>query len=205
MSASAGIAVSASIDWTIGPATIPCSRGTRIYCLGTGVTRTLTIPEVDGRIAWISSGKAQGNAGQAALHGLCEDDVLAEPGRLNGVAQALIAIQGTTAAELFDLSQATWVRPDGVVLWEKAEDMATSSPLAPIRLRLDGAPTTSMQAWTGAANQSMMPGLDDNCGNWQLTNSKANIGQPSSVGNLFFKLPQKQDCDTALPVYCLED
>ncbi len=197
-----GAAVSAGNEWTAGVLSRSCNAMTRIYCFGTNFQTALELPQVEGRLAWVSSGITNGLSGIAQLNRKCTSD--ADLASLDGDYAAFVATDGNAAAAQFNIENATWVRPDGVVIWAKASDIGSSSPLAPIRLGLDGEVTDFTLVWTGAKNPGVSPAPSENCENWQATNSKGHVGQPSNVGTTFFQLPAKKNCIKEEAVYCLE-
>ncbi len=197
-----GIAVSAGNEWTSAISSRRCNEMTRIYCFGTNFQTALELPQVEGRLAWVSSDINSGDSSIAQLNRMCTGD--ADTMSLDGEFVAFVATEGSSAAAQFDTEQATWVRSDGVVVWAKASDIGSTSPLAPIRLRLDGEVTPATQVWTGARNPGVVPMPDDNCDSWLASTSKGYVGQPSAVGTSFFQLPMKKNCSMAEAVYCLE-
>lgn len=198
----AGIAVAVDGDWTQSPAsTRTCGANMRIYCLGTGFQTSLEVPPTQGRLAWISNTWLPGDASIEGMDNLCKEEGMNQG---IGSVKALIASGEESAMSRFNTGRATWVRPDGVVLWDKAEDIASRGPLAPIGLELSEERTSAQRVWTGAINASAVAIEDSNCSDWGSKMELGLFGRPTHAGVGFFG-PVPTGCEDSYPVYCLED
>lgn len=205
-----GIPSSVGGKWTaeLEVESVSCEeQDSYLYCLGVDFDAPLTMPApVQGRLAWVSSSTLAGNVGITVMDAVCS----AEATMLElGGAKAFVSTRTEAAADRFSVSGPTWVRSDGVILWETANDIRTKAPLAPILLHSDGSPVLDTNVWTGSVDlrtRSNSTG-QDNCNDWQGldNNGQGIVGISSRNGSDFFFSRKRSCTQDSLPIYCLEN
>lgn len=202
-----GIPKSIGEKWTAQLKQEPssCEDDHHLYCLGVDFNAPLTMPApASGRLAWVSTSPLNGNDGVIVMDSVCQTEA-SEFGMSS--AKAFVSTTSEAASDRFDVSGPTWVRSDGVILWEEANDIRTKSALAPIVLSIDGSPLLDSAIWTGSVDLRTRANTNgqDNCNDWATTASGQGIvGNSSRNGSEFFST-KKVACSQSLPFYCLEE
>jgi hypothetical protein len=160
------VAVAAAGDSTwYGNSTSDCEHPQRLFCFEIDRNTPLSPPIrlTGARIAFISKDVWDPSRGLADADRRCGEDAAAA--KLAGRFLALLATKSATAISRLDLTQPTWVRPDGAAIVAKASDLAAGQVLTPVVLGADGQqPPSLSDVWTGA----MTPNLpaDMSCEDW---------------------------------------
>lgn len=149
-------------QWT-GPLTVWCSMAHPIYCLGIDHDRPIPMPKVEGRIAFSTRRKFLADQGIDAADEICARE--AEEAGLEGTFKALLGTTTFSPISRFSLDGDTWVRPDGVPIWDNAADALEFPPVAPLLIDAFGEISEpGVSVWLGA------PSLDsvgtDTCEDW---------------------------------------
>lgn len=176
-----------------------------MHSLGRCSLLLLTMPApASGRLAWVSTSPLNGNDGVIVMDSVCQTEA-SEFGMSS--AKAFVSTTSEAASDRFHVSGPTWVRSDGVILWEEANDIRTKSALAPIFLRIDGSPILDSAIWTGSLDLRTRANTNgrDNCNDWTTTASDQGIVGNSSRNDSEFFGTKKVACSQSLPFYCLEE
>ena len=187
----------------------PCADRFRMYCFGVDNDSPLTnLPVAVGRKAWVSNRLLSSDARRNGMDGACAGEAIVAG--VTGPVIALVAQANESAVSRLNTNGPTWVRTDGVVLWEQAGDILTAPPLAGISVLATGvsAPedigfATAGAVWSGARSPNVA-GEGTHCFNWDTTVATgASIGDMASVGPSYF-FNSAVPCAALLPVYCFE-
>lgn len=147
----------------------PCTTARRLICLQ--IDHQNRVPEVSiaGRWAFVTSSPFPVAGGIAAADELCATEASSQG--LGGSFKALLATSTTSAIARFSLDGDTWVRMDGLPIWESARDAAEIPPLAPILFHPDGsAPLKMLSIWIGAP--SLHETGTETCNDWTSSDSE---------------------------------
>ncbi len=199
-----GLSAAADFDWTrITEAA--CSEKVHMYCFGIDNSQPIVVPPAKGRLAWLSNDEVPANTGLATMDSICQTE--AQSLGLSS-AKAFLSTTSEAAANRFDLSGPTWVRPDGVVLWESAQDVAFQSPLAPIMVKANGIPRGAL-VWTGAKNASLvsLSNGQESCRDWTsaVVTDGGNTGHAAYNGVRYFNDRGAESCSALRHLYCFEE
>lgn len=178
-----------------------CQARTPIYCLGKDHATPLPPRPVTGRRAFASSAHYAPN-GLAQADAICQGEAA---GVLTGAFKALLATTTASAISRFSTAGATWVRPDGVVLWETAAQAAANAPLlAPPVLHADQTPSGFAWRWLGAPRIDVVG--TTTCADWESSGAsvQALAVQSTAAGTL--SAAYAFNCDTGqIGLICLEE
>ncbi len=196
-----GSAAGGTFQWTAADGAT-CEQYGRLLCLGVDDAATVIITAHTGRLAFLSSETFAPGGGVARADALCqrEADDHARP----GVFQALLAVEGASAASRFTAGE-PWLRADGVAIALDTENLLAGGPLlAPITLQLDGSYHGTTGVWTGADSIAKAPVTAAHCASWTNTMGEGRYGisgQSDAQAIVSADLP----CDSSyLHLYCLE-
>jgi len=157
-------------------------------------------PEVaTGRLAFVTRGRVSGRAGLAAFDDLCSQEAAAAD--RNGVFVAAVAIGTTPASERVTVDGPTWVRADGIKLFDSVDDIRRQGTLrVPIQYTADGVDPVNTDVWTGGVdfNEPNFP----NCDDWTPgSNEDGVFGKSASLEAVAFGV---DSCAATHQVYCFE-
>jgi hypothetical protein len=194
-----------------------CSESHHLYCFGVDFDEAVdpapTNP--DGRIAFVAQSNAvRGDGcrlgqtppcGLAAFDQICADAAAGEG--LEGNFLALVATDGASAASRFDLSAGTepWVRRDGVPLFERSSDLASSSALLPVKFQVDGTLSTAPSVLTGALTAGTEGSAATTCDDWSSDEGDDAIASRPQLGDEPWFNSQQLDCNVASTVLCFQE
>ena len=196
------------IDWSF----FTCSEASaHLYCFQTDNewSDTPPLPPVYRR-AFVSQTLVYGYEGAGVMNQACYDEAVAAGlvGMDEEVFLAWVATDGTTPADMFDVSGPPWVRIDDVTLAEvDANNDGTpditdpSSYLAPLNLQTNGS-RVSGWVWTGTTGPVVPGDPSTTCTGWTDVNGTGNVGYASHVDEQFGL--GVLDCYLSAPVYCFE-
>ena len=122
---------------------------------------------------------------------------------LGGNFLAAVATGTSAPSERFDLSGSTWVRVDGVKVFEQTIDISVQTGVeqfAPVQLTADGTPTNEA-VWTGGVFGSFV----SNCLDWSTTAGDPGMCGRSSLATRFGAGQCWSPCSASLPIYCFEE
>ena len=178
-----------------------CTGKTPIYCLGKDHTTPAPLEPVAGRRAFASSAEWVPN-GLAQADAICASEAA---GVLTGTYKALLATTTASAISRFTTTGPTWVRPDGVALWETAAQAAANAPLlAPPVLHADQTPSPFAWRWLGATRIDAVGTAT--CTDW--ASSDAAVKGLAVVNNAAGKLTAEYSFNCNAPQFgliCLEE
>ena len=193
-------------SWT-GATQAGCDGITHLYCFGVDNAVLVSPSAPVGRLAFVASTMST-TGGVDTLDAACQ-------GRapVAGTFKALVASHGASAASRFDLTGATWFRPDGVQVFERASDLANPSKalLAPITVVGEGTYRQSYGVVTGAPSPIAAP--TNTCSDYTVAAGPA----PVESGRIGETLPSPgagvagwfngggQICQPLDFVYCLQN
>jgi len=183
---------------------VSCGMTSRIYCFGIDRNVSLTVPTATGRIAFLTVGNFIPDAGGlATADNLCANEA-ASAGITGRTFRALLATNTAAAVSRVSLTGPTWVRADGIALFDSPAGLMTGDMVAPLNVTA-GKSYRIIQAFAGATNVASTSGAVVNCSNWTTSAGTGNIGLPSYISGYFFYDPQQQPaCATGKPIYCFE-
>ncbi len=112
-----------------------------------------------------------------------------------------MSVGSSAPTDRFNLVGQTWVRPDGVKVFESAGDMLDYfGQIAPIQLTATGDPANET-VWTGAAG---FPATSTNCTNWTSVSEDAQYGT-SSLASVDGASTGNSACTPSRAVYCFQE
>ena len=181
-----------------------CAQTSRIYCFGIDRSVPLTVPQATGRMAFLTTANYIPDAGGlATADNLCASEA-ASAGITGRTFRALLATTTAPAVSRVSLTGATWVRTDGIALFDAPADLMTGVMVAPLNVTA-GKTYRIIQAFTGATNAASTSGSVVNCSNWTTSTGTGNVGLPSYIsGYFFYDNLQQPPCGTGKPIYCFE-
>lgn len=156
-----------------------CSAERNIYCLGIDYENPLPKQNASGRAAFVSKAFFQPDGGLAGADEICQEE--ADEAGLQGNFKALLATSTQSAISRFSLAGPTWVRTDGLPLWDTAEDAEDPSFLLPLVTDAEGDPADLgvQRVWLGAT------GLDvvgtHTCDDWSSLEATGRTRAPYDV------------------------
>jgi hypothetical protein len=200
-----GHAAAVASAWThSGNAT--CATARALFCFGVG-TSTPVVPDVTaGRYAFLSPPWAV-TGGLSGADSHCDDN----KGSLPGTYLAALATTSASAADRFDDSGATWVRPDGIALAATAAELLGGGFLeAGINMAADGSYLTvpGTYVWTGSQIDitNVPPGVADTCDDWTLTTGTGRRGESAYTGqDDLFSWAAVQACTSTYRLLCMQE
>jgi len=198
-----GTASTVTADWTwYSYSWGMCDAATRLYCLGTGSTTPLAIPDVAARVAFLST-PWQPGTGLAGADAVCQADAAAAQLANASSYRALLATTSASAASRFT-DGLPWKRVDGMLVADTALDLFAGNYRTPLSVFADGTYSTATGSgatvWLGAPKPDAVGTLT--CQDWSVSNN-GNTGQ---VVNTVHVDPTSgmQGCAAMNRVWCLE-
>jgi hypothetical protein len=203
-----GLAVDGSSSW-YSRRSDPCDPNYRahLFCFEVGRSTPLAHPTAppSARSSFVSGTLWDPSAGIPSADQICATE--ARMASKAGTFLALLASTTATATSRFDLAGQPWVRADGVLVVEKAGDLASGKLLAPILLGADGRPPTGVfGVWTGADLPGMVA-TQDNCRDWSSSSATDwAIEGATTLSGLDAFSNGKRRCDTVglTGIYCFQ-
>ena len=157
-----GYSFAGNAKWTSGGLG-QCNLESPIYCLGVDYDGGIPVAPVSGRVAFATAGRFTPDGGLTGADALCQSEAVAAS--LPGTYKALLGTTSASPISRFSTAGATWVRVDGLPVWDSAADAAAGEPpLAPFLVQADGGRATSGWAWAGS--QSLVAPGTLTCQDW---------------------------------------
>jgi hypothetical protein len=192
-------------QWTDGLVAVPCTRSLPLYCFGVDRVAPVHPAPVTTRRAFVTSSNWTSGGGLASADAECQTEADASTATAGGTYLALLGTDTASPISRFDTSGLPWQRVDGVLLVERAIDLASSNLAAPFDVTATGAHASSYVLTSAGVPDQV--GVQT-CKNWQSTNQSDvwQCGASTIVGPEFYNDPQYSggDCSTGGRLYCLE-
>ena len=199
---------SSGTSWPGGGITT-CDQARRLYCFQTDYANPVTAKRHVGPLAFFSkNGYALGSGGITALDGRCTSEA-STAGR-QGKFQALLALNGKSAAQRFSAMGPGWVRLDGVQVYPRAADLYSADFLtAAIMIDATGwRGAGSAYFWAGAPSPKFVCDAScRTCSDWTST-STSTYTRPGNFVHTdayFFGNGPHRNCGSTYRLYCLQD
>jgi hypothetical protein len=186
---------------------IPCGASYRLYCFGVDYATQMLPPTAPSGAKHIFTSQASFTPVASALaqaDAYCNSEGQSAFGNTHTFV-ALLATTNATAASRVAGSTGTWVRPDGIVVFANATDLAAQ--------KMQGAPDqyasgvfTSYPMWSGAPDIRSTGTVQSTCNNWSIGDATVGTaGSPSIAGAFFFNAwTDYFACSTANHLVCIE-
>jgi len=176
---------------------VSCGGASHVYCAGTSYTAPVTILPQQGAIAFAAPFSPV-SGGLAGADAACNT---AASGKLPGTFVALLASSSSSAASRITANPAGWVRPDGVAVAATFNDFIAGKLIAPISVDATGNPVSAREAWTGAAEVTVLG--TTTCADWTSPSMVASKGNLSADAT-FFRNGSGSSCNQNMMLYCLQ-
>ncbi len=179
-----------------------CADSAHLYCFGVDYDTPLTLPVLEGRMAWLLSQPISASTSLEGMNEAC----LAEGNDFLGVSSAIayVGIEEQSIAARLALDGERWVRPDGVLLWENAADLATQPPLAPIGVTA-GSDFVDVHVWAGVRSTAALANLVENCDDWTKRKGSGIVGLSISNGPAYLDAFSRDCSAQDVRIYCIEN
>jgi hypothetical protein len=176
----------------------PCSETLPLLCVETDLDVAVLPAQASGARIWISKTPLDPRAGIAAADTLCRDD------RPPGVTNARAMLGTTTQTPGSVLSpQATYVRPDGIVIGT-GQDILDGTQASAIWVKSDGSSYLGTLVWSGSnAIDSVSSSMGLSCNDWTSWMATGEYTVPS-IAPGWFQGVLAQDCKQLAPCICVE-
>jgi hypothetical protein len=207
---SAGVYMGEGQWWQTGDS-LQCNTPEPLMCFGTDFNNQVTLGALNGlasgRHVFVSNATLTGAIGGAAAADLqCQSEAGAASLANAANFKALLATTSGSAASRFNLSGATWVRPDGVMAAASPTDFMNAKLLAPIPLHADGT-ADLVDSWIGSSIGPTAVGTAvETCNDWSTASSTSNgwIGNPFTAGYHPWNA-LAEPCSSTFTLICLEN
>jgi hypothetical protein len=159
-----------------------CQDQQHLYCFRSDLPAvTVTFPPANVRRIFISDLAVASGNGIAAADAECVADATAQLLPNAGKFVALMATSTASAMKRVNLTGATWMRPDQVLVAATPADLAAGNIIAPIDAAADGKTYKNSPVWTGAVDAVTVG--DATCNDWMDgTNAEnARFGYPNTA------------------------
>ena len=148
----------------------------RLYCFQNTQNVVLAPPRAQGRFAFPTHNPWAPSGGIAAADAQCQAEATAAG--LPGTYLALLSTSAASASSRFDLTGPTWVRPDGVLVFAQASDLASLSFVAPIAVSADRALRLgNYYVWAGSSAITAPGTTSTTCNDW-TSHATPDAGSP---------------------------
>jgi hypothetical protein len=194
-----------SAGWSDGTNVTACDvQTTALDCFGIDLNAPLVFTKTSGRVAFVTRTSWDPSTGIPQADALCALEAIAA--NLPGTFLALLATPTASAISRFDLSQANWVRPDGIPVALSPSALASGMMTAAIDVYSDGTYSTDHpNVWTGATSPAAIGSPQTTCNNWtESDGGVGNYGRENSASGQSFYNGYDVPCTTQAPVYCLQ-
>ncbi|MEM6292845.1 MAG: hypothetical protein AAGA54_16340 [Myxococcota bacterium] len=186
-------------QWIVGPLGT-CSGSAPLYCFSTDRTVALEVDTpTEFRRVFVANKFPLDEGGRASADQRCQQD--ADHAGLPGTYLALLPTATSAAADRFDLTGPTWVRADGIAVWEHASDLSHEDMLAPVSFDANGARSAEI-VMAGASSPGALPAAEI-CEDWTTSEGEVLVGRSDTAGPVGFG-GQDSDCGPDHAIYCLE-
>ncbi|MET0342023.1 MAG: hypothetical protein ABW252_13550, partial [Polyangiales bacterium] len=158
-----------------------CNQKHRLFCFGVGNQAEVVLPQVAGRLAYVTRTNWTPGGGLAAADRACQSEAQAA-GRA-GTFRALLATSTGSAASRFDGTKAPWVRPDGTPVTERGNSLQTEAIPFEVPPMLDARGEPVKRGYWLGATALRAPGTPaSTCGNWSdgRATARGRAGQTST-------------------------
>ena len=185
--------------WIVG-IVAPCSEPAPLYCFGSDRHVPLEVEApAEFRRVFVANNVSLDEGGRESADQRCQQD--ADQAGMPGSYLALLPTEASTAADRFDLTAPTWVRQDGVAVWENATDLPDGDMLAPVVFDANGARSGSL-VLGGASSPGDLP-TEGTCEDWTQGEGDVLVGRSDMSGAAGYG-GQVATCGPDRAIYCLE-
>lgn len=185
--------------WILGIRGV-CSESAPLYCFGSdrNVPLEVNMP-TEFRRVFVANNVTLGEDGRDGADQRCQQD--ADQAGMPGSYLALLPTETSAAADRFDLTGPTWVRRDGVSVWENATDLPGGDMLAPVVFDANGAKSGTL-VLGGAPSPGDLP-TEGTCEDWTAGEGDILVGRSDMSGTAGYG-GQVSTCGPDRAFYCLE-
>lgn len=192
-----------SSEWRSGKLS-HCSSERPIYCFGIDHDKVLPDVSIPGRLAFLSEEKFDPSSGRSEADRICQDEASAQGH--TGSFKALLATSTEAPIDRFDITGPTWVRVDGIPLWENAEDAALDKPpLTGLRMLASGEFSREIMTLLGSSSLNQVG--TRTCDDW-TSDAADSLAEYASSDRSTAWIPGSWifSCQNgSAPVFCFEE
>jgi len=184
--------------------TYSCEATLPFLCLGIDHKASPQVEESRGRHVFVSERQVTGDLGVEAFDDVCQQE--AQDAGLRGHFIALVTTGGDDVGARLDVRGATWVRPDGRLVYKYACDARDrSTSLVPINLSAKGQPFVAeeyrgIKVWSGAGWGNGIL----NCEDWHSPTAMGRYGDATQNSDSAF-YDSTQSCSERAHLYCFQN
>ena len=197
--------VGLTVRWNEG-ALGQCDTEEPLYCFGIDHDAPIPPVSVGGRLAFLTRGAVSPDEGRDAADRLCADEAAAAG--LPGSFKALVATSTEAPLDRFSLDGPTWVRTDGIPLWEKAEDARNRVPLATLNVGADGS-LVSGTRWVLIGSTALDQRGENTCNDWSASTEDVPVNLAIAERTINWIPSNTYTCERAKTwgarVFCLQE